>query len=66
MLLYLNLGHRSLQASKQHFFFFFAMAYLWQKKFDKFFSSVDPSFHAFIPMAKSTYKKFTFQVNLPL
>lgn len=73
MLLFLKLGHGSLQVSKQQFFFFFFFGhgilltkFFGKRNLTKAFLVFYPSFPTSISMAKSTYKIFTFQVGLPL
>lgn len=68
MLPFLKLGHRSLQASMQQFFFFFLNhGILLASHFHltNSFQVFDPFSFTLIPIVKSLKKKgFTFQVNL--
>ena len=72
MLLFLKLaiGHGKVLSNNSHNFFFgggghdtllakFLGKKIWQ------IQVFDFSFHILIPMVKSIYKKFTFQINLP-
>lgn len=72
MLLFLKLaiGHGKILSNNSHFFFFLGGAHdtfgkvFWQKKIWQI-QVFDFSFYILIPMVKSTYKIFTFQISLP-